>query len=546
MYKLQCLCVDSAIVEDPLTLYSLNMDSAFKVFHSFIQGGIAVKIIDDSSEILIEVRNMYKNFGVTVALNDVSFKLSRGKIIGLIGENGSGKSTVSSIIAGIQSASKGEMYFKGKTWSPANMVEAEMNGVGIVVQESGTIPNLSIAETIFLGHENLFTTGMFTSGKKMNKAAQDLLNELGLINLKATDNVGSLNFQERKLVEIAKCMYWNPELLIVDETTTALSLDGRDFLYLIMQQQKNKNRTVLFISHDLDEMTEHCDELTVLRDGVIIGTLQKEEYNQDMIRRMMVGREVRGDYYRSDNDPYSDEVVLKAVNITTLNDLLGFSLELHKGEILGIGGLAQCGMHTVAEALFGIEPVLDGEVRVFPNNVVVKNTKIAINNRMGYVSKNRDTDSLGLSASIYENISSTGYQENRIFGPFISYKKEERYVDEQIKELSIKCASKHHQVSTLSGGNKQKVVFGKWIASNAQILILDSPTRGVDVGVKAAMYKLIYEMKKAGKSILLISEELQELIGMSDRLLIMKDGEITAEFMRSKTLSEHDLIEFMI
>jgi ribose transport system ATP-binding protein len=495
---------------------------------------------------LVEVKNMFKNFGATVALNNVSFTLPRGQVIGLIGENGSGKSTVSSIIAGIQSATKGEMSFDGKPWDPKSMLEAEQNGIGIIVQESGTIGQLTVAQTIFLGHETKFGTGPFISRSKMNKAAQDLLDKLELIGFKATDVINDLDFQARKLVEIAKCLYWEPQLLIIDETTTALSHDGREFLYRIMAKQKELNRSVLFISHDLDEMMTYCDVLTVLRDGVIIGTMQKAVYDASLIRHMMVGREVKGDYYRDDEDSYGDEVVLKADHITTMEDLLCFNLELHKGEILGIGGLAQCGMHMVGQALFGIEPILDGEVRLMTTNTVIKSPKVAISQRMGYVSKNRDTESLGLEASIYENISSTGFSINTLFGPFISEKKENAYVDEQIKELSIKCASKHHQVSTLSGGNKQKVVFGKWMASDAQILILDSPTRGVDVGVKAAMYQLIYDMKKAGKSILLISEELQELIGMSDRILMMKNGEITGEFMRSKSLSEHDLIDFMI
>ena len=302
---------------------------------------------------------------------------------------------------------------------------------------------------------------------------------------------------------------------------------------------------MLFISHDLDEMMEHCDKLTVLRDGVIIGTLDKAEYEPDTIRRMMVGREVKGNYYRNDFDGYEDEVVLRADCITTMEDLLCFSLELHKGEILGLGGLSHCGMHTVGRALFGIEKILDGSVTV-ADGTRVKNPQVAINHRMAYVSKNRDTESLGLSASIYENIASTGYKVNTWFLNLISGKKENAYVDKQVQELSIKCANKHYNVNTLSGGNKQKVVFGKWIASDAEILILDCPTRGIDVGVKAAMYQLIYEMKKAGKSILLISEELQELIGMCDRILILKDGEVTCEKFRTENVTEHMLIDYMI
>lgn len=494
---------------------------------------------------ILEVIHMDKNFGVTIALNDVSFSLDRGYVYGLIGENGSGKSTVSSIIAGMQPATKGDMTYKGAPWKPASMLEAQENGIGMIVQEAGTIPNITVAENIFLGHEKRFAKGMFVDRVSLTREAQKLLDELGITEFRASDRTGNLDIQMCKIIEIAKCMYWKPEILIIDETSTALSLEGRQFLYKIMAQQRAENKVVLFISHDLDEMMERCDKLTVLRDGVIIGTLDKSEYEPNRIRQMMVGRELKGDYYRSDYDGYSDEVVLSAKDVTTLRDLLCLNLELHRGEILGIGGLSECGMHTVGKALFGFEKVLDGEV-VLKDGTVIKDPRGAIDSRMAYVSKNRDTESLGLSATIYENIASTGYFVNAFFANLISPKKENRYVDKQIEDLQIKCAGKHAMVNTLSGGNKQKVVFGKWVASDAEILILDCPTRGIDVGVKASMYKLFTEMKRSGKSIILISEELQELIGMCDRILIMKDGQVTKEVMRSENPTESSLIDYMI
>ncbi|MBR3359153.1 MAG: sugar ABC transporter ATP-binding protein [Solobacterium sp.] len=497
-----------------------------------------------NQEVMLEVRNMFKNFGVTVALNDVSFTLERGHVYGLIGENGSGKSTVSSIIAGMQTATKGDMVYEGKPWAPASMLEAQEHGIGMIVQEAGTIPNITVAENIFLGHEDMFKKGIFIDRAGLTAAAQKLLDELEIKEFRASDRTGKLDMQMRKIVEIAKCMYWKPQLLIVDETSTALSLEGRMFLYKVMRKQREENKTVLFISHDLDEMMTECDKLTVLRDGVIIGTLDQKDYEPNIIRKMMVGRELKGDYYRSDYEGYSDEVVLKAENVTTLHDLLNLNFELHKGEILGIGGLSECGMHTVGRAVFGIEKVLDGEVTA--NGAKITSPRTAIDNRMAYVSKNRDTESLGLSATIFENIASTGYKANIAFANLISGKKENAYVDKQIEELQIKCAGKHYNVNTLSGGNKQKVVFGKWVASDAQILILDCPTRGIDVGVKASMYKLFTEMKKSGKAILLISEELQELIGMCDRILIMKDGEVTREVMRKENPTENSLIDYMI
>ena len=495
--------------------------------------------------IVLEVKDVCKNFGVTIALNHVNFTLKSGEIRGLIGENGSGKSTVSSIVAGMQKPTSGEMTYNGKSWTPANTLEAQANGICMIVQEAGTIPSIPVADNVFLGHEELFARGPFVNHAKMVKQAQVLLDELG-IPIDASIRTGQLDLQQCKLIEIAKAMYWKPRILIVDETTTALSQTGRELLYKLMHKLADEGSSVMFISHDLDELILQCDAVTVLRDGNIIGSLDKEEFDSEVMKKMMVGREVKEDYYRSDNDPWGEEVVLKADCITTRKNLLCFDLELHKGEILGIGGLSECGMHTLGKALFGYEKILDGQVLVGAEKTVVKDPETAIAHGMAYTSKDRDHESVGLSGTIRDNIASTGYLKNCLFGPIISFRKEKKYVDDQIKGLSLKCASQYHTVSTLSGGNKQKVVFGKWIGGDADIFILDCPTRGIDIGVKAAMYKLIYKMKKEGRSILLISEELPELIGMSDRILIMKDGRVAHEALRSEHPTEHDLINYMI
>lgn len=496
-------------------------------------------------EVVLEVKDMCKYFGVTVALDHVNFVLKAGEVRGLIGENGSGKSTVSSIASGMQKASSGEMFYLGKPWAPASALEAQKQGICMIVQESGTIPNIPVADNIFLGHEELFAAGPFVNHGKMVEAAQKLLDELG-IEIDASMRTGRLDLQQCKLIEIAKAMYWKPKILVVDETTTALSQTGRELLYRLMRQLADNGSSVMFISHDLDEMMQQCDAVTVLRDGHIIGSLDKKEFDGDLMKKMMVGREVKGDYYRSDMDGYGEEVVLKADCITTRQDLLCFDLELHKGEILGIGGLSECGMHTVGKALFGYETILDGQVTVGPNHTVVKNPETAIKNGMAYTSKDRDHESVGLAGTIRDNIASTGYIKNLLVGPIISFKKEKQYVEKEIADLNLKCASQYHTVNTLSGGNKQKVVFGKWIGGDADILILDCPTRGIDIGVKASMYQLIYRMKKEGRSIVLISEELPELIGMSDRILIMKDGQVTHEVRRTEHPTEHELINYMI
>ena len=497
-------------------------------------------------EVLVEVRDMCKNFGVTVALKHVNMQFKRGEIRGLIGENGSGKSTVSSIIAGIQPATSGEMFYKGKPWKPATSLEASSNGIGMIVQEAGTIPGITVAENIFLGNYKPFKKGPFVDRGKMNAAAKAALEKVGITNINPAFPTSRYDMQERKLIEIAKVMAGDPELFIVDETTTALSHSGRELLYQIMHKAAESGKAVVFISHDLAELMEHCDTLTILRDGVIIDNLEKKDFEANDIKHKMVGREVKDNYYRSDNDGYEDEVVLKADCITTMKDLLCFSLELHQGEILGIGGLSECGMHGLGRALYGLDEVVDGQVVLTKDNVVVKNAETAFRHKMGYVSKNRDQESLELNASIGANIQSVGYRKNRIFGPFISGKKEKKYAELMVDELAIKCVSIWQPVRAMSGGNKQKVVFGKWIADDADILILDCPTRGVDIGVKASMYQLIYDMKKRGKSIIMISEEMPELTGMADRLLIMKDGKINGEFFRKDGYHEHELIECMI
>lgn len=494
---------------------------------------------------VVSIKKMSKRFGSTVALNNVNIDVFSGEIMGLIGENGSGKSTVTSIYAGMQNADTGKMYFNGADWKPLNMMDALNNGVGMIVQENGTVPGISIAENIFLGESKKFKRGPFVSAKRMIAEAKKALESIGAGYINPAMPTSTLDFQDRKLIEVAKVMAKSPSVLVVDETTTALSQKGRDIIYNIMKEMKNNGKSVIFISHDLDEIMTVCDRLTVLRDGNIIRTFDKDEYDESAIKASMIGRELKGNYYRGDFDgSYSDEVVLECNNLNLSDQLVDFSMKLHRGEILGIGGLSHCGMHTLGKVLYGAAKAENGSFTVHGKNI--KSESQAMEELIGYVAKDRDTESLVLDASIKDNISIAGLDKFAVAKKILTSKKEKRYVQEQIDLLSIKCASMEQNVSALSGGNKQKVVFGKWIGRGSEILILDCPTRGVDIGVKQAMYQLMYQMKKEGKSILLISEEMAELIGMSDRLIVMKDGKLCKEFTRSSELSEADIIEYMI
>lgn len=308
---------------------------------------------------------------------------------------------------------------------------------------------------------------------------------------------------------------------------------------------KNSNRSVVFISHDLDEIMERCDTLTVLRDGKIIRTFEKEEFDEETIKTSMIGRELQGDYYRSDYDgSYGEEVVLKIENGTYRDQIKNLTLEAHRGEILGIGGLSHCGMHTLGKILYGAIKLERGEVSV--KGKTLQNSSQAMKLGIGYAAKDRDVESLCISASIRDNIAIAGLDKFSTGKIFVTSSKEKKYVSNQIDGMQIKCYSMDQPVSQLSGGNKQKVVFGKWIGCGSDILILDCPTRGIDIGVKQMMYQMMYKMKKEGKTIIMISEEMAELMGMADRLVIMKDGCITKEFQRSKSLTDAEIIRYMI
>lgn len=498
-------------------------------------------------ELVIEVKNMCKNFGPTKALRNVDVAFYKGQIRGLVGENGSGKSTITSIISGMQKATSGEVFYKGKPWNPDSMVEAQKAGISMVLQEANTIPNCTVAENIFAGRFDEFSRFGIVNMKKLNEAAQELLDSFGISHIKAADSINRYGFEDRKLIEIVRCVSEDTEVFVVDETTTALSMEGRHLLYKLVHNLKDNGKSVIFISHDMDEILEQCTDLTVLRDGEIIGHLDRSEMDkpnaEQVIRYMMVGREIGEAYYREDYDTsHGEKVALELKNIS-FGEIKDFSLQLHEGEILGFGGLSGCGMHEIGRIAFGLEKPEHGSVE--RNGERIKNCYEAIRAGIGYVSKNRDTEALILEGSIQDNIVLPSEPElSRT--TFISPKAEKQMADKEIDAFRIKCGDGRQWVSTLSGGNKQKVSFAKWTAKDSDVIIMDCPTRGVDIGVKQFMYGLIAEMKKQGKAIILISEEMAELIGMADKIIIMKDYQVTGEFTRSKDLAETDMIEYMI
>lgn len=498
------------------------------------------------NEILFRAENINKSFGPTHAVADFSMEVAPGEIRGLIGENGSGKSTFSSIVVGLQKPDSGKLYFQGKEYSPANTEAAAQAGVSLIVQEIGTIASITAAANIFINKEKRFAKRGFMDYNQMNQEARKILDKIGGEHIDPTALTGKLNLEDRKLIEIAKAMYSEPKLLIIDETSNALTTHGREILYQNINAVRDSGGSVLFITHDLDELISICDSVTIMRDGHYISTLRGEEMKLKEMKELMVGREISNNFYRSDTKPSynEDKVVLEAKDLHSI-EVNGVDITLHEGEILGIGGLAESGMHELGRLLFGLEKRDSGEIIVTKTGDKINAPRDAIRNSIGYMSKNRDTEALLLRFSITDNIALPSL--DRIKKHHVVLKKnEQKLADTWAKNLSIKMRGLNDLCTKLSGGNKQKVVLGKWLGNDSHILIMDCPTRGIDIGVKEAIYRLMEELKSQGKAMIMISEELPELIGMSDTILIMKDGVVTHKVSRSEDVKEQTVIQYMI
>jgi ribose transport system ATP-binding protein len=497
-------------------------------------------------EVVLKAEHMYKDFGPTKAVTDMTLELKRGVVTGLVGENGSGKSTISSMISGVYPPTKGTMTYKGQPYSPKSVLDARKQGIQYLTQEQGTIDGMTVAENMFLGEEESLGKKGIVNIKKINARSAEILKENGLENVIPTKMVDDYSFEERKMIETARALSHQPEILIIDETTTALSQKGRDRIYEIIAEQKAKGTAVLIISHDLDEVKHLCDEVVVMRDGIYINTLTGGDIEPHNIRQNMIGREIDGSYYRADYEcSYDEEVVLEVRNLSVSGIFEDISFELHKGEILGIGGLSECGMHELLKTVYGAIKPSSGSVILKKNGVQLKNTTVSVKNKIAYIPKDRDKESLFQATSIKDNIVTAALDKLKK-GFIITPSSERKMADKEAANIEVKMRDIEQQVRDLSGGNKQKVVIAKWMANDSRLFIMDCPTRGIDVGVKEKIYKLMNRLKNEGIAILMVSEEMMELIGMADRIITMKDGKLSKEFERSAGLTESTIISAIV
>ena len=498
------------------------------------------------AETILKAEHMFKEFGATKAVTDVTFELKKGVVLGLVGENGSGKSTLSSMIAGVYPPTKGMMTYKGREYKPGSVLEARKAGIQYLTQEQGTIDGMTVAENMFLGEEDSFGQYGMVNMRRLIARASEILKENGLEHVDPAQPIDGYSFEDRKMIETARSLSKQPDILIIDETTTALSKKGVERIYQIIAEQKQRGTAILIISHDLSEVQHLCDEVMILRDGVFIDLLHGEDINPDNMRRKMIGREFEGSYYRADFEcRHGEEVVLSVRDLTVDGIFRDISFDLHKGEILGFGGLSDCGMHEVLKTVFGAIKPTHGTVTLCEEGVKLHSTSTSVRHKIAYIPKDRDKESLFQPTSIKDNIVASSLDRIKK-GIFIPPAAERRMANEKAEIMEVKMQNVSQMAKDLSGGNKQKVVIAKWLANDSRIFIMDCPTRGIDVGVKAKIYRLMEDFKKQDISVLMVSEEMMELIGMADRIITMKDGRRTGEFIRSESLSEADIIEKII
>lgn len=496
----------------------------------------------------VELKGIKKYFPGTRALDweaEQTLEFRPGEIHGLVGENGAGKSTLFQILMGIYDRTAGTMRLFGENYNPKNSHDAEAAGVSIIMQQPNFAFNLTVAENIFLGRDHEFSKGGVIDWKKQNAAAAEVLHKCRYDHIKPTDVVGKLKFEERKQVEIARALSVNPRVLLVDETSAAVSKESVDSLYELLREQRDKGVTVLYISHFIDEVYELCDRVTVLRDGHLIGTDNIQDLTPDMIINKMVGRDISSESYRDDSKGKTGDVIFELKKFTMEPQFRNIDLTIRAGEIVGMAGIGGCGSDAVARAIFGYDTPESGEMIFQGRSGYSRSPYDAIKHHIGYIPKDRDKEGLFLDFDAVWNISSANLPNTSKCG-MVQQKVERKVAEDAVKEYRIKIPNVRTHIGDLSGGNRQKVVIAKWIENQSELLIVCSPTRGVDVGAKYEIYRFLDAQRIAGKAILLISDELPELIGMSDRIYALKNGEITGEFTRTAGFTEESIMAQMV
>ncbi len=476
-------------------------------------------------DVILTMKGIDKSFPGVHALDHVDLEVRKGEVHALMGENGAGKSTLMKVLTGIYSKDSGTITYEGKEVEFSNPREAQAAGIVIVHQELNMMGHLTVAQNIFIGRERM--NGVLIDDKKMNEEARALFDKLN-IDIDPTETMSRLTVGKQQMCEIAKAISHDAKVIVFDEPSAALTEAEIEELFKIIRDLRDKQLGIVYISHRMDEIKVITDRVTVMRDGGYVGTLITEECTKDDIINMMVGRVIYEEPKTESAVPKDAPVVLKVENLRAGKMVRDVSFELHKGEILGFSGLMGAGRTETARALFGADPKEGGDIYVNGERVEIKTPQDAVKCGIGYLSEDRKRFGIVVDKTVAEN-STMASLERFMSGIFINKKKEADVAQEYVDVLKTKTPGVDQLVVNLSGGNQQKVVIAKWLVRNCDILIFDEPTRGIDVGAKSEIYHLMNQLVAQGKSIIMISSEMTEILRMSDRIVVMCEGRKTGE-----------------
>ncbi len=493
---------------------------------------------------LVEMKGITKEFPGVVALDSISFTVNKGEVHILLGENGAGKSTLMKILSGVYEPSKGTIIIEGNEYNRLTPKESMDNGISIIYQELSVVGELSIMENVYMGkllEKKVFGINVLDY-ETMEQKTKELLKRLGL-NRKPSDLVSELSISEKQIVEIAKALAFNAKVIIMDEPTSSLTNEEVVRLFNVIRQLKNEGKGIVYISHKMDELKQIGDLVTVLKDGCYVGTRNVNEVEVNDMIKMMVGREVHHTYLskRSKNE-LRQKVVFEAKNITRKdNKVKDISFKIHDGEVLGFAGLVGSGRTELMDAIFGTAPISEGEVFLKDKKINNKNSYKTIKQGIGLLTENRRETGFFHNFSIEQNISFIDSMKSSMWGGIgglIHNKKDTDMAEKQREVFDIKCRSVKQNITELSGGNQQKVIIGKWMASEAEMLIFDEPTKGIDVGSKSEIYRIMRDLADKGKVVIMVSSEMPELLSVCDRIVVFNQGKIKATFDSDEATEE--------
>jgi ribose transport system ATP-binding protein len=485
---------------------------------------------------LISVNRLNKSFPGVRALHEVQFELMAGEVHALMGENGAGKSTLMKILAGVYTRDSGDMLLEGRPVEFSSPREAQALGIGIIHQELHLMNHLTVAQNIFIGREPRGRLGLFLDEDKLNAQARDILARMR-VNIDPRTMVGTLTVASQQMVEIAKALSFDSRVLIMDEPTSALNDAEIAELFRIIRELKERGVGIIYVSHKMDELKQISDRVTVLRDGEYVATVATADTSVEAIIGMMVGRTL-SDIKPARNTSGNGDLALEVRNLKAGSLVRDVSFELRKGEILGFAGLMGAGRTEVARAIFGADPVESGEIRVKGEQVLIKRPSDAVRRGIGYLSEDRKRFGLATGMDVESNIVMADLGKFLSFNMFLRRAQIRKRASHFINLLTIRTPSPTQPVRLLSGGNQQKIVIAKWLERDCDVLFFDEPTRGIDVGAKSEIYKLLRALAEQGKAIVMISSELPEILLMSDRIVVMCEGRITGELSASEATQE--------